>query len=88
MLQNSPNPFKVKTEIRFAVPEKTTLSLEIYDILGNKVRTLIDDNVEAGVHTVEWDATGDDGVEVAPGIYYCKVKDSSFSALIRMAVVR
>ncbi|HDQ00820.1 MAG TPA: hypothetical protein ENN22_16780, partial [bacterium] len=53
--QNFPNPFNPDTEIRYQLPETTPVKLEIYNLLGQKIRTLIDAQQPAGSHTIRWD---------------------------------
>lgn len=69
--QNFPNPFNPTTKITFSVPQKADVKLEIYNMLGQKIRTLVDDQFEAGIYEdVVWDATDNNGNLVANGIYY------------------
>lgn len=63
--QNYPNPFNPGTEISFSLPEQATVTLEIFNVLGQRVRTLVDGNLEAGVHVVTWDGRDTDGTQVA-----------------------
>jgi hypothetical protein len=66
--QNYPNPFNPQTAIRFAVTERTPVKLEIFNVRGELVETLVDELTGAGEHTVWWDASG-----VASGIYYYRL---------------
>lgn len=70
--QNYPNPFNPLTHIRFDVPFNSTVSLEIYNILGQKIKTLVNNRrMEPGVYSgIVWDATDDSGSSVANGVYY------------------
>jgi len=56
LAQNYPNPFKEKTTIKYCVPEKMKIRLEVFDSRGNKVRTLVDELKEAGTYKVEFNA--------------------------------
>ena len=67
---NTPNPFNATTTIRFSVPEApTSVHLDIYDLLGQRVRTLVDREVEAGTYAVRWDGRDELGRNVSSGVY-------------------
>ena len=70
---NYPNPFSESTIIPFAIGEKTTVDLAIYDILGQRVNTLIHVTLTPGSYTTEWNGTNDKGIKVAEGIYFIKM---------------
>jgi len=72
--QNYPNPFNPTTKINYSVPASERVSIEIINVMGQVVRTLVDEEVSAGQHTVEWDATNDNGVKVASGMYFYRFK--------------
>jgi len=71
--QNSPNPFNPWTSISYAVPEPSHVSLDIYDVAGRHVATIVDDTREAGWHTQSWRGTDDSGHSVASGVYFCRL---------------
>ncbi|MBN2090653.1 T9SS type A sorting domain-containing protein [candidate division KSB1 bacterium] len=73
LFQNHPNPFNPQTEITFTVPTKSPITLEIYDLLGRKVATLIDQELLAGQHQIKWDATN-----FAAGIYFYQLQSGDF----------
>ncbi len=72
--QNYPNPFNPTTKINYAVPAAEHVSIEIINVMGQVVRTLVDEEVGAGQHTVEWDASDDNGSRVASGMYFYRFK--------------
>ncbi|MCP4568931.1 MAG: T9SS type A sorting domain-containing protein [FCB group bacterium] len=72
--QNRPNPFNPNTQISFYLPRRSTVRLEVFDILGRKLRTLVDDQREEGEHVVEFDGRDSDGIELASGIYFYRLK--------------
>ncbi|RMH95522.1 MAG: T9SS C-terminal target domain-containing protein [Calditrichaeota bacterium] len=86
--QNFPNPFNPTTTIRFALPEPGLVTVEIYNIMGQKVKTLISDNMEAGYHQVVWDATNDYGSPVASGIYIYRMTSGAFTEVKKMTLLK
>ena len=72
---NYPNPFNARTIISFALPKDTRVSLDIYNILGQKVKTLVDGVMAAGYHNVEWNGTDHNGLGVSSGVYLYKLQD-------------
>lgn len=72
--QNYPNPFNPMTKINFTVPISEQVTLDIINVMGQRVRTLIDETVSSGTHTVEWDSRSDDGQRVSSGIYFYRLK--------------
>ena len=79
--QNYPNPFNPTTSIEFALPEASEISLEIYNLLGQKVRTLVSGYVPAGYVNTSWDGLDQNGKEISSGtyIYRLQTADQTFS---------
>jgi hypothetical protein len=67
--QNYPNPFNPTTSIQYSVPKTDMVKLEIYNLLGQKIRTLIHGRKKEGIHTVQWNGIDDFGQPVASGVY-------------------
>lgn len=104
LLQNSPNPFNPLTSIQYlvgggsgkvAVGELRTAdggqfhtTLKIYNILGQKVRTLVDELKRPGNYEVVWDGKDDHGIEVASGIYLCKLTVDSYQKINKMVLLK
>jgi hypothetical protein len=86
--QNYPNPFNPITVIDFALPKNTHVKLAVFNILGQKVTTLINQSLEAGYHSVTWDGIDSDGVEVATGIYFYKIKVGNFEKSKKMLLLK
>ena len=87
--QNYPNPFNPSTQILFDVPEGSELvRLNIYNILGKKVSTLLNNVMSPGKHKIEWNAKDDEGNPVASGIYFYELSSSSFTARKKMLLIR
>lgn len=74
LAQNYPNPFNPETKINFATPTRGEVKLEVYNILGQKVKTLINGEVDAGYHqNVTWRGDNDAGAQVSSGVYFYKL---------------
>jgi hypothetical protein len=73
-LQTSPNPFNARTSIRFAVAQSQVVRLQVYDLQGRHVRTLVDGRVSAGDHALPWDGRDDRGADLASGVYLYRLE--------------
>ncbi|MDA0337871.1 MAG: T9SS type A sorting domain-containing protein, partial [bacterium] len=73
LAQNYPNPFNSSTTIPFALPADGQVRLEIFDVLGQRIRTLAAQDVQAGLHHVTWDGTDGAGRHVAGGPYFLRL---------------
>ncbi len=78
LLQNYPNPFNNQTTIMYRMKESGHVSLDIYDIMGRKVRTLVNENKDANQFSVIWDGKNDRGEFLASGIYFCTMKTGNY----------
>ncbi|MCH8128074.1 DUF5011 domain-containing protein, partial [candidate division KSB1 bacterium] len=78
LYQNHPNPFNPTTEITFALPKAVNVSLVIYNLSGQLVRTLVSGQFPTGVHRVTWNATDDNGIRVASGMYLYVLKAGQY----------
>ncbi|MCZ6701812.1 MAG: T9SS type A sorting domain-containing protein [Ignavibacteria bacterium] len=81
--QNYPNPFNPSTRIQYAVSSRLFVSLKVYDVLGNEIATLVNDEKAAGSYAVEFDATG-----LPSGIYFYKLQVGSFVETKKMILLR
>jgi len=88
LAQNYPNPFNPITEIRYNLPVDCQVRLEIYNILGQKVATLVDESQKAGYKAVQWDGRGVSGGEVSSGIYFCRLEAGDFTATKKMVLLK
>jgi hypothetical protein len=86
--QNYPNPFNLSTEVRFTLPDAAKVTLSIYNILGQKVTTLVDGEKTAGTHSVFWDGKDKSGAEVASGIYFYRIKAGDFQEQKKMLLIK
>ncbi|MEO0293367.1 MAG: T9SS type A sorting domain-containing protein [candidate division WOR-3 bacterium] len=75
LYQNFPNPFNSSTKIQFFIGNREKIELIIYDILGKKVRTLVNDVLSTGAHTISWDGKDNFGNVVSSGIYFYQLRD-------------
>ncbi|MFN0157309.1 MAG: FlgD immunoglobulin-like domain containing protein [Bacteroidota bacterium] len=72
LLQNYPNPFNPSTNINFALPAPSKVNVEIYNLLGQRVRMLVNESMPAGFHSVEWNGTGASGQLMGSGVYFVR----------------
>lgn len=86
--QNFPNPFNPSTEIRLALPAEALIRLDLYNLLGRRVRTLADGVLEAGYHTLTWDGTDQNGRQVASGIYFYRITTANFTQSRKMLLLK
>ena len=73
---NYPNPFNPTTSIPLGLPRQGEVNLDVFDVLGQKIRTLVDDGMAAGFHLISWDGRDDDGRQVGAGMYLYRLKVS------------
>ncbi|MFC1725383.1 T9SS type A sorting domain-containing protein [candidate division KSB1 bacterium] len=88
LIQNYPNPFNLETTIKYALPKGHDVSLKIYNILGQEVRTLIKERIQAGYHSIIWDGRNEDGVRVNSGVYLYKITIGAFTETKRMILLK
>ena len=81
--QNYPNPFNPSTKINYDLPSDGYTSLKVYNMSGKEVATLINGNVTAGYHSVNFNAS-----ELASGVYYYKLESNGFSKVMKMALIK
>jgi len=89
VFQNYPNPFNPTTTISFMVQKPGHVRLRIYNVIGQLVRELVDEEMEAGVtHHVVWEGTDRKGINVASGMYFYRLEQGQFAKTNRMILVR
>jgi hypothetical protein len=86
--QNYPNPFNPATNIRFNLSQTQSVTLAIFNILGEKVKTLIDSRLPAGEHAVKWDGTDSEGHLMPTGIYFYRLKADESTETRKMIFVK
>ncbi len=88
LAQNYPNPFNPTTAISFTLPKSSQVRLVIFNVLGQQVRTLADDYLSAGTHTVYWDGADADGNRMASGVYYYRLVTDGYSQTKEMILAK
>ena len=86
--QNFPNPFNPSTTISFDVKERGHVSLKIYNVAGQLVKTLADGVKDAKHYEITWDGTNNHGFKVASGVYFYKMQSKSFSQTKKMVLLK
>jgi hypothetical protein len=81
--QNYPNPFNPSTTIQYALPSVASVRLSIYNLLGKEVVTLVDGTLNAGIHSVAWDASS-----YPSGIYYYRLQTEKFSETRKLMLIK
>jgi hypothetical protein len=85
---NYPNPFNPSTTIEYAIPVSNHVSIEIFNELGVKVRTLVNRHLTAGTYQAAWNATDDHGNTVPSGVYFYEMKSSHYISVQKMILMK
>jgi hypothetical protein len=83
LAQNYPNPFNPVTTIKYSIPESGNVSLKVYDILGNEVASLVNEEKTRGVHSVTFDAS-----DLSSGVYFYKIHSGSLTSTKKMLLLK
>ena len=86
--QNYPNPFNPETQIRFDVPEKSHVSVEIFNLMGQKVATLVNNTMDVGKYTITWGGLNDKGASLPSGMYFYEMNSSDYHAIKKLVLVK
>jgi hypothetical protein len=86
--QNYPNPFNPTTKMTVAVPKAAMVEIVVYNILGQKVRTLVNEVKPAGYHTIEWNGKSDVGSIVPSGVYFMRMVSGSFTKVNKLLMLK
>ena len=81
--QNYPNPFNPTTTIKYQIPELSFVTLKVYDVLGNEIATIVNEEKPIGIYEVEFDATG-----LPSGIYFYKLRAGTFVETKKMVLMK
>jgi hypothetical protein len=85
---NYPNPFRGKTTIEYVLAEEQEVTIEVYNILGQRVRTLVRGTEKAGLHTLTWRGENRYGTPVGSGVYFYRIEAEDFTETRKMVLVR
>ena len=88
LMQNYPNPFNPSTSIGFTLPEAGNVKVSVYDMAGRLVSTLVDANMDEGVHVVDWDGTDSSGAMVSAGVYIYALESSDMVMTKKMILMK
>jgi hypothetical protein len=88
LLNNYPNPFNASTVILYTLPQATDVKLEIFNLLGQRIRVLVDEQQSAGYRKVIWDGKDDKGRDVSSGIYFYRLQTEDYSDSKKMVLMR
>ena len=85
---NYPNPFNLVTNIRFDLPKTSNVKLVIYNIMGQRVKTLIEEQQKVGYHVVQWDGKNEVGLKVASDVYIYRIEAGEFVKAKKMLFLK
>jgi hypothetical protein len=88
MAQNFPNPFNPSTTIKFDMKAKGHVTLKVYNVAGQLVKTLVNGVKDAGSYTVTWDGTNNNSSKVASGVYFYKMDTAEYNKTLKMVLLR
>ena len=86
--QNYPNPFNPVTQIDHDVPQEGLARMVIYDVMGREVKALVNQNLDAGYHSIRWDGTNSRGMNVSAGLYFCSLSTGSFNKTTKLLLLK
>ncbi len=86
--QNHPNPFNPVTSIAFALPKRSHVVMDVYNILGQNIRRLINESLPAGNHSITFDGLDRDGNELASGVYFYRIKTEDITQSKKMMLMK
>ena len=86
--QNYPNPFNPETNIQFDVAEQSHVSVNVFNLVGQKVATLVNRTMDAGIYTIKWTGLNDKGSSLPSGMYFYEMKTSNFHSIKKLVLVK
>lgn len=81
-------PLNPRTIIRYNLPQKTKVTIKIYNILGQLVKTLVDEVQGSGVHQIAWEGKNSSGQKVSSGIYFYRIQTENFVEIKKMVFIK
>lgn len=88
LAQNYPNPFNPSTTINFTIPQNNNVVIEIFNITGQKIKTLVNDYYASGSHKAVWNGINDNGEKVSSGIYFYTIKAGAYFKTNKMTLLK
>ena len=85
---NYPNPFSSATTLNFSVAERSTVRIDIYDVKGTLVRTLVNEQLDPGSYPVTWDGTDESGAVLPAGSYFAHMTAGNYNSSVKMSLDR
>ncbi len=86
--QNYPNPFNPSTTIRFEISSRSKVELRVWNILGQHIATLVNEQKEPGRYTVEWDGRNDEGAHVSSGVYFYRLRATEYVEIKKLILLK
>ena len=86
--QNFPNPFNPETTIQFDITEKNIVTLQVFNLMGQLIRTLVSETKNPGFYSIKWDGRNDNGAYVSSGVYIYRIKAGNFLTQKKMIYMR
>ncbi len=86
--QNYPNPFNPVTNFQFSLSKSSRIKIEIFNIIGQKVKVLVDEEMKPGVYVADWNSTDEEGKQVSSGIYFYRMQAGDFSDIKKMVLMK
>ena len=84
LFQNYPNPFNPSTNIKFDLPKTQNVTIKIYNVNGQLIRTLLETNLNAGMHNITWNGTDDNKSIVPSGLYFLSIKAGQYQGFSKL----
>jgi len=85
---NFPNPFNPETTIRYSVKDNTQVNIDVYNLKGQLVKRLVNEDKAPGEHTVVWNGTDNNNRQVSSGVYFFKMKAGKYSSSKKMILMK
>jgi hypothetical protein len=86
--QNYPNPFNPTTTIKYSLPENSFVTIRIFDMLGREVNTLVNKEMTAGTHSINWSGEDSFGMKVTSGTYVYRISSGKFNSVKKMVLIK
>jgi len=87
-LSNYPNPFKTETGIHYQLPQPGVVTIAVYNVFGQRIKTLVNEHREAGFYTVHWDGRSEDNQWVSNGVYFCRMVAGEYVSVKKILLTR